>query len=433
MLKNISNSLFGIFVLIFVNLFCLGAAEAVDRNAMPFGSAAGCDRAETIWLEPGEALDFEPGPEGAWLHVAERGFLLAESYALDSWSEPQLWVHGVQRSGADWLAGRLLSVEPGTYCLQITSQSSRKSLGRARLSLAFAGLETVRPLKNETTGDEVPEEPVDGVLSRVESLLADSSLVPFASFPAGQGPVGQERTETTGDEVPEEPVDGVLGLHQPTLPVSGMASSETTGDEVPEEPVDGVLAMYGGSMPPTGMASSETTGDEVPEEPVDGVLALYGGGMPATGMASSETTGDEVPEEPVDGVLAMGGVEVAQVDLASVAARLGLCNLGRNLGSFACAGGLGMNRPVVGASDGMGPQVSSYTFQVDRRSMITLMTEGQADWWAIYDQSGRLVDLDDEPSNEAWGRSLAAGRYLVRIGHGMQQGAYSLAVADLGL
>ena len=303
MLKKQFNTFIGIAMSSVINIFMVSPAFAGTADV------SNCDDAWPVWLESRQAAQIDPAGSAVRVHVPSDGYLLAESYSLEAGGEPQVVIDGVADIGADWLSGRLLPVKAGTYCIRVTSQSSRKPLGETRLAVAFAASAPSGLLKDgeeppEEEDPPVSEEPPGEVLARTEALMAYSSLVPFDErFPS---------TKNGGEDPPEE--------EEP--PVS-------------EEPPGEVLVTIGGFDP---MALLQKNGDGTDSDPEE-----------------EPPVSEESPGE----VLVRGDV-TAQVDPASLAQQLGLCaEIGSDWGSLACAKQMELGRWFE-ASEGA---LETFTFQ----------------------------------------------------------------------
>ena len=391
MLKNYKYSLFAILVSTVVNLFVvLNPAPAASFSSMGTAGAVGCEGADFWALDRGQALEVEGAGEGIWLRVERAGYLLAEAY---SWrpgrEEPRVTLEGAGSGGVDWLAGRLLALEAGDYCIR-TEANSAEEPASTRLVLALSPYAPWRDqAKDGEVGDEVPDDPIGDILFR------------------SPGPGGLDlatKDGEVGDEVPDDPIGDIL-FRSPGLDLA--TKDGEIGDEVPDDPIGDILFADPGRIPYRNSL------------------------LVADGRKSDDGTGgDEVPDDPIGDILFWEG---SRTSGRSIAGNLGLCGSTPGMsGALACASDLPVGKAMV-SSLSRGPSaVETYTFEVGERTKMALLAEGSVAWMVLYDQSGRRIARTANQASRELIQTLAPGRYMVRIGTGEAGGWYSLAGSRLG-
>ncbi len=430
MLKNYKYSLFSILVSTLSNLFLL-VNPALAANALELGSigsegvgardGAGCEQAEYRALDRGQVLELEGAPE-VLLRIERPGYLLAETYSWRSRSgDPRVVIEGVGSGGVDWLAGRLLRLEAGDYCIR-SEGGSDAGLESTRLVLALSPYAPRSSgTKNEDVGDEVPDDPIDDVLFRAP------------------GPGGFElavKNGDVGDEVPDDPIDDVLFADPGRIPfrnalaVSGTSKTDgDVGDEVPDDPIDDVLFRAPGSGGFELATKNDDVGDEVPDDPIDDVLFRAPGSGGLELATKNDDVGDEVPDDPIDDVLLRQGPTPSTRSLAD---EMGLCADPAMAGSLACAADLPVGKAMVSSMSRGPSMVESYTFELRERAEMALLAEGSVTWMVLYDQSGRRIAQSFGQNGQELIETLAPGRYLVRLGTAEAGEWYSLVGGRIG-
>ena len=393
--RNYKYSLFAILVSSLSNLFLLlGPVSAA--NSFEIGSSlledgarhdVGCEGAEYRSLDRGQVLELE-GASDVLVRLERSGYLLAETYSwLPRSGDPTVVIEGVGSGGVDWLAGRLLSLEAGEYCVRAEGGSDA-DLASTRLVLALSphAPRSGRGAKTDGVGEEVPDDPIDDVLFRAP------------------GPGGFELAAKT---------DGV-------------------GEEVPDDPIDDVLFHAPGSGGFELAAKTDGVGEEVPDDPIDDVLFADPSRIPfrtALSASGAGKNGEEVPDDPIDDVLLRQGPMPSG---RSLAGEIGLCNHSVMTGALACAAELPVGKAMVSSMSRGLEAVEAYTFELRERAEMALLAEGSVTWMALYDQSGRRIAESTGTQGQELIETLAPGRYLVRLGTAEAGEWYSLVGSRIG-